>query len=210
MGLVQTLGESAVHAIPGLFAVALIFLITRTITRFAKTFFGQVANNNIRICWIDPDMATATQRIFATIAWILAAVVAYPYIPGSGTAFKGISVFIGLMVSLGSTGIINQVMSGLCVVYSKALKTGEWVQVNDIEGEVLEVGLLAGKIRTVEGQEVTVPNSVLASTATTNYTRLGHPNGTIISSTVSIGYDAAWATGACSFAPCCRPYDQCT
>jgi small-conductance mechanosensitive channel len=96
------------------------------------------------------------------------------------------------VVSLGSTGIINQVMSGLFVVYSKALKTGEWVQVNDIEGEVLEVGLLAGKIRTVEGQEVTIPNSVLVSTATKNYTRLGYPDGTIISSTVSIGYDGPW------------------
>ncbi len=77
---------------------------------------------------------------------------AYPYIPGSGTdAFKGISVFVGLMISLGSTGIINQVMSGLFVVYSKALKPGEWVLVNDVEGEVLEVGLLAGKIRSPRG-----------------------------------------------------------
>ena len=101
---------------------------------------------------------------------------AYPYIPGSGTdAFKGISVFVGLMISLGSTGIINQVMSGLFVVYSRALKPGEWVQVNDIEGEVFEVGLLAGKIRTVEGQEVTIPNSVLVGTATKNYTRLAIP-----------------------------------
>ena len=191
--LFQTLGQSAAHAVPGLFAVAIILLITRSVTRMAKTFFDKMATSNIRISWIDPDIAAATQRVFAAIAWIFAVVVAYPYIPGSGTdAFKGIGVFVGLMVSFGSTGIINQVMSGLFVVYSKALKTGEWVQVNDIEGEVLEVGLLAGKIRTVEGQEVTIPNSVLVGTATKNYTRLGYPDGMIVSSTVSIGYDAPW------------------
>jgi small-conductance mechanosensitive channel len=125
--------------------------------------------------------------------WIFAIVVAYPHIPGSDTeAFKGLSVFLGLVISLGSTGIINQVMSGLFVVYSRSLRTGEWVRVNETEGEVLEVGLLAAKIGTIEGQEVTIPNSVLVGTSTKNYTRLGHPDGMIVSSTVTIGYDAPW------------------
>jgi small-conductance mechanosensitive channel len=191
--LLQQWGRSLAHSLPGLFAVALIVLITRGIVRGAKAFFGQVATGRIRVSWLDPDIAGATERIFAAVAWIFAAVVAYPYIPGSGTdAFKGITVFIGLVVSLGSTGIINQVMSGLFVVYSRALKVGEWVQVNDIEGEVLEVGLLAGKIRSPEGQEITVPNSVLVSTSTKNFTRLGYPDGMSISAHVTIGYDAPW------------------
>jgi small-conductance mechanosensitive channel len=191
--LFRHLGRSAVDSVPGLFAVVVIFFVTRGIVRLARAFFEQVVAGHIRISWLEPETAQATQRIFTGVAWILAIVVAYPYIPGSGTdAFKGISVFVGLMVSLGSTGIINQVMSGLFVVYSRALKPGEWVQVNDVEGEVLQVGLLAGKIRTVEGQEVTMPNSVLVGTATKNHTRLGYPDGMIVSCTVTIGYDAAW------------------
>ena len=191
--LFQELGSAAVHALPGIFAVIVIFLITRWIVRLARGFFEQVAKGGIRISWMDSDIARATQRIFSAVAWIFAVVVAYPYIPGSSTdAFKGISVFFGLVISLGSTGIINQVMSGLFVVYSRALKTGEWVRVNDTEGEVLEVGLLAAKIRTIEGQEVTLPNSVLVGTSTTNYSRLGYPDGMVVSSTVTIGYDAPW------------------
>jgi len=187
--LLRELANTAVYAIPGLLAVFLIFSTTRWLVRLAKGLFEQVATGKISVSWMDADVAKATQRIFAAIAWIFAIIVAYPYIPGSNTdAFKGISVFVGLVVSLGSTGIINQIMSGLFVVYSKALKTGEWVKVNDTEGEVLEVGLLAAKIRTVEGQEVTIPNSVLVSTSTTNYTRLGM----VISSTLTIGYDAPW------------------
>lgn len=191
--LLQEWGRSFAHAMPGLFAVILIFLVTRWIVGLARGFFEQVSARRIRVSWLDPDVARATQRIFAAVAWVFAIVVAYPYIPGSSTdAFKGISVFIGLVISLGSTGIINQVMSGLFVVYSRALKPGEWVLINDIEGEVLEVGLLAGKIRTPEGQEVTIPNSVLVSTSTKNHTRLGTIEGMLISCTVTIGYDAPW------------------
>ena len=187
--LILTLARSAVYAVPGLLAVFLIFFVTRWLVRLAQGLFDQVSTGRIRVSWMDADVAHATQRIFATIAWIFAIILAYPYIPGSRSdAFKGISVFVGLVISLGSTGIINQIMSGLFVVYSKALKTGEWVKVNETEGEVLEVGLLAAKIRTIEGQEVTIPNSVLVSTSTTNYTRLGM----VISSTVTIGYDAPW------------------
>lgn len=193
LNAIRELGMTILQASPGLFMVVLIFLLTRWLLRIANLLFDQVATGRITLSWMDADVARATQRIFSAILWIFAIVVAYPYIPGSQTAaFKGLSVFLGLMVSLGSTGILNQIMSGLFVVYSKALRTGEWVRVNETEGEVLEVGLLAAKVRTVEGQEVTIPNSVLVGTSTTNYTRLGHPEGMIASATVTIGYDAPW------------------
>jgi small-conductance mechanosensitive channel len=187
------LGIATINALPGVFSCIVIYLITRWVVRLGKAFFRQVSTGALRISWMDPDVAQATERIFAFAAWVFAAVVAYPYIPGSSTeAFKGISVFFGVVVSLGSTGIINQIMSGLFVVYSKALKSGDWVVVNEKEGQVLEVGLLAVKIRTIEEQEVTIPNSVIVNTTTTNYTRLGKLDGSVANVTVTIGYDAAW------------------
>ncbi len=189
----RDLATTVLNGLPGLLMVALIFTLARWLVRMANVLFEQVATGRISVTWMDADVAQATKRIFSAIAWIFAIIVAYPYIPGSHTeAFKGLSVFLGLVISLGSTGIINQIMSGLFVVYSKALKTGEWVKVNETEGKVLEVGLLAAKIRTIEGQEVTIPNSVLVGTPTRNYTRLGHPDGMSLSSTVTIGYDVPW------------------
>jgi small-conductance mechanosensitive channel len=183
----------AARALPGLVAVFFVFLVTRWLVRLSHGLFEQIATGRINIPWMDADVARATQRIFAVVAYTIAIVVAYPYFPGSQTdAFKGVSVFIGLVISLGSTGIINQIMSGLFVVYSKALKTGEWVKVGDTEGEVLDVGLLAAKIRTIEGQEVTIPNSLLVGSSTMNFTRLGVLDGMIISATVTVGYDAPW------------------
>jgi small-conductance mechanosensitive channel len=189
----QGLAISVVDALPGIFACAVIFVMTRWIVRLGRAFFLQVANGRVRIAHFDPDVARATERIFTFVMWIFAVVVAFPYIPGSSTdAFRGISVFFGLVVSLGSTGIINQVMSGLFVVYSKALKVGEWVVVEEIEGEVLEVGLLAAKVRTIDHQEVTVPNSVLVSNSTRNFTRLGQADGMAVSCRVTLAYDAPW------------------
>jgi small-conductance mechanosensitive channel len=187
------LGSTVLRGLPGLMVVILIMLFARWLVRMANVFFDQVATGRTRVSWMDAHVARATQRIFSAILWIFAIIIAYPYIPGSQTeAFKGLSVFFGLMISLGSTGIINQIMSGLFVVYSKALKTGEWVKINETEGEVLDVGSLAAKIRTIEGQEVTIPNSMLVATSTRNFTRLGHPDGLTLSSTVTIGYDAPW------------------
>ncbi len=189
----RELATTVLQGLPGLLMVVLIFIVTRWLVRMANVLFEQVATGRISVTWMDADVALATKRIFSAIAWIFAVIIAYPYIPGSHTeAFKGLSVFFGLVISLGSTGIINQIMSGLFVVYSKALKTGEWVKINDTEGKVLEVGLLAAKIRTIEGQEVTIPNSVLVGAPTRNYTRLGHPDGMSVSSTITIGYDAPW------------------
>jgi small-conductance mechanosensitive channel len=120
-------------------------------------------------------------------------VVAYPYIPGSDTAaFKGLSVLIGLMITLGSTGLINQIISGLFVVYSKSVKTGDYVRIGDVEGEVLNVGSLATKLRTPRQEEITLPHSVLVGTATTNYSRLAGKDGMVVTASVTIGYDVSW------------------
>lgn len=189
----RDLATAVLNGLPGLLMVVLIFIATRWLIRMVTVLFERVATGRISVAWMDADVAHATKRIFSAILWVFAIIIAYPYIPGSQTqAFKGLSVFFGLVISLGSTGIINQITSGLFVVYSKALKTGEWVKINETEGEVLDVGLLAAKIRTIEGQEVTVPNSILVSTSTRNYTRLGRSDGMSLSSTVTIGYDAPW------------------
>jgi small-conductance mechanosensitive channel len=103
-----------------------------------------------------------------------------------------LSVLIGLMITLGSTGIINQVISGLFVVYSKSVRAKDYVRVGDVEGEVIDVGFLATKLRTPKQEEVTIPHSVLVGTATTNYSRLAGDNGMAVTTSVTIGYDVPW------------------
>jgi len=185
-------GARALGAIPGLFAVLLIFLAARFVIRILDIFIQSIEQGAINLRTLPPDTARATRRIVAVLVWVFALTVAYEYIPGSSTeAFKGIGVLIGLMISLGSAGLVNQLMSGLVVIYSRALRPGELVRAGDVTGRVSEVGLLSTKL-IAKGEEITIPNAVLVGTTVTNYSRLGGDDGPVISTAISIGYDAPW------------------
>jgi len=182
-----------VNALPGLITVAVIFLIARTFVRLLNTLFDSLERGALAIAWLQPDTVHATRRIVNVVVWLFAVVVAYPYIPGSESpAFKGISVLVGLMISLGSAGLLNQLMSGLALAYSRAMRPGEYVRVGDVEGVVTQLGLLSTKIRTVGQEEVTVPNAVAVAVKTTNYSRLAERDGGVVTTSVTIGYDAPW------------------
>jgi small-conductance mechanosensitive channel len=187
------LAKSALAAVPGFLTAALLFVAGRLITRAVSGLFDRVEKDQTVVPWLDPDTARATRRIVVVLIWIFVLTAAYPYIPGSRTeAFKAISVFVGLMASLGGVGFVNQVMSGLVVVYSRSLRVGDYVRVGDKEGVVKDVGALATKIVTVEREEVTVPNAVLVGATVTNFSKLAGEEGPIVQTRVTIGYDVAW------------------
>ena len=186
------LGTEALLAIPGVLAVVVIFLAARFAIRLLDLLFQGVERDAVKLRSLPSDTAGATRRIASVLIWILALTMAYQYIPGSGTdAFRAIGVLTGLMISLGSAGLVNQLMSGLVVVYSRALRPGEIVRVGDLAGRVTEVGLLSTKLA-AKGEEITIPNAVLVGTTVTNYSRLGGDNGPVIATSVGIGYDAPW------------------
>ncbi len=125
--------------------------------------------------------------------WVFAIVVAYPYLPGSQTdAFKGVSVFLGLMVTFGSSGLVNQIMSGFMITYSRALRVGDFVRIGDVEGTVTHLGVLSTKVKTLRQEEVTIPNAVVVAQTTTDYSRTSETEGVFTPTSVTIGYDTPW------------------
>jgi small-conductance mechanosensitive channel len=187
------LAKGALGAVPGLLIVVIVFLIARWFVRLIRIVFDKVESGALELPWLERETARTTQTLLIVIVWLFALVAAYPFIPGSETdAFKGLSVLIGLMVTLGSTGLINQVISGLFVIYSKSVRPADYVRVGDVEGEVIDVGSLATKLRTPRQEEITIPHSVLVGTATTNYSRLAGDNGMVVTTTVTIGYQIPW------------------
>ncbi|MBX3023420.1 mechanosensitive ion channel [bacterium] len=191
--LCARLVAGVVDAIPGLITIAIIFVITRLVVRLLHGLFLAVEQGRLSLPGVQRETAEATRRISTVLVWLFAITIAYPYIPGSGTdAFRGVSVFVGLMLSLGSAGLVNQVMSGLVVVYARAIRPGEYVRIGETEGLVSEVGLLSTKLMTVRKEEITIPNSVMTNAATTNYSRLADIDGAVVTTSVTIGYDAPW------------------
>jgi small-conductance mechanosensitive channel len=127
------------------------------------------------------------------LVWGLGIAVAYPFIPMSNSdAFKGLSVMLGFMFTLGSAGIVNQLMSGLVLVYARALSVGDFVEIGENSGVVSQVGVLSTKIITMRNEEITIPNAVLVGNPIRNYSRLAGERGTLVSTKVTIGYDTPW------------------
>jgi small-conductance mechanosensitive channel len=194
--LLTTIGNlalDAAQALPGLFTALLIFAVVRLVVRLVGLWFDAVERGTVTSRWIYPDTARPSRRLVTVLLYLFAVVVAYPYIPGSETdAFKGVSVFLGLMVTFGSAGIINQMMSGLTITYSRSLRVGDLVRAGDVEGTVTEVGVLSTKITTLRREEVTVPNAVIVSQTITDYSRPGDTDGVLTPTSVAIGYDTPW------------------
>lgn len=180
-------------AIPGLLTVLLVALLARAVQDVLSLFMQHVQSGRLRVPFMHADTAGATRRLLNVLVWLLALAVAYPFLPGSDSdAFRGLSVLFGLMVTLGSTGVVTQLMSGLVVVYSRSLKKGDFVSVDGIEGVVSDVGALAVKITTMRNEEITVPNAVITGSPIRNYSKLGGQQGTLVSTKVTIGYDTPW------------------
>ena len=190
---VEDLALGVVNAIPGLFTVALIVLIMRFILRLLGIWFNAVEAGRTRVQWLYPETAQTTRRLVTALMWLFTIVVAYPYLPGSQTdAFKGVSVFLGLMLTFGSSGLVNQIMSGFMVTYSRAVRVGDYVRIGDVEGTVLHLGILSTKLKTFRGEEATIPNSVVVSQTTTDYSRFAEVKETFTPTSVTIGYDTPW------------------
>ena len=190
----STLGLGFVHALPGLFTVVLILFIARIVTRVIGFYFSRVEDGRIPApSWLHPETAPPTRRLLTAMTWLFAIVVAYPYLPGSQTdAFRGVSVFVGLMFTLGSAGIVQHIMSSFMITYSRALRVGDFVKIGDVEGTVTHIGILSTKVRTPRREEITIPNAVVTSQTTIDYSRFAQSDGVLTPTSVTIGYDAPW------------------
>jgi small-conductance mechanosensitive channel len=185
--------EAVASSVPGLLVAIVIFVIARFVDGLLGSFFDGVQTGRVRVNWLDVDSARPTRRLASIALWLFAVAMAYPYIPGAQTdAFKGLSVLLGLMVSVGASGIVGQAASGLILMYTRTYRPGEYVRVNEHEGTVVALGMFTTRIRTGLGEELTLPNSLVFGTVTRNYSRAVKGPGFIVDTTVTIGYDAPW------------------
>jgi small-conductance mechanosensitive channel len=187
------MGAGIVGAIPGLFYVAIIVLFTRFLIRVMQATLDGVAEGRLHLPGIHPETAAPTKRLLAALFWLFAIIVSYPNLPGADTdAFKGVSVFLGLVLTLGSSGLVNHMMSGFLLTFTRAIKPGDYIRAGDTEGKVTMVGLLSTKIRTLKGEEVILPNAVAIGGTIVNYSRYARNGELLLYTSVTIGYDAPW------------------
>lgn len=193
MDLLRDFARAIFLALPGLITVFVILVATRAVAEGVSLLLDNVQAGRIKVPFVHDDTAAATKRLVNIAVWGTGIALAYPHLPGSNTqVFKGLSVLFGLVLTLGTSGLVNQLMSGLVLIYSRALRRGDWVEVAGIEAEVVEVGGLATKLVNYNRNEITIPNSVMVGNSVRNYTKRAETDPVFLSVKVTIGYDAPW------------------
>jgi small-conductance mechanosensitive channel len=192
----QALGSGFVAYLPSLLVIVVMGGFAYACTRLSRFLFHHVATGAITWPGFFPEWAEPTHKIVRFLILAFTAVVVFPYLPGSNSpAFRGISIFLGVLFSLGSTSAIANVVAGVILTYTRAFKIGDRVKISETIGDVVETTLLATRIQTIKNEVVTVPNSMVLGAHITNFTsRSGGNHALILHTSVTIGYDAPWRT----------------
>jgi small-conductance mechanosensitive channel len=190
---VKSILHGIVDYVPNLFTIFVICLAVKYLVRLVYYLANEIQSERLQIRGFYADWAIPTYHIVRFLLYAFMIAMIYPYLPGSQSGvFQGISVFVGLIVSLGSSTVIGNVMAGLVITYMRPFKLGDRIQLNETTGNVIEKTPLVTRIRTTKNEVVTIPNSFIMSSHTVNYSASAREYGLIIHSEVTIGYDVPW------------------
>lgn len=179
--------------LPNLFTIIVIVLVFKYSIRFVSYIFSEIDAGKLKINGFHEDWAIPTFSIVKFLLYAFMFIMIFPYLPGSDSGiFQGVSVFLGLLVSLGSSSAISNMVAGLVITYMRPFREGDRIKIGDVTGVVIEKTLLVTRLRTIKNEEITIPNSAVLSGNTTNFSAVAKSDGLIIHTTVTIGYDVPW------------------
>jgi small-conductance mechanosensitive channel len=189
----RIIGLGLVSALPNIFFLAILFFIIRYILKIIRLFFTGISRGNIRVKNFEREWGLPTYKIVRLLIISFAVIVAYPYIPGSSSdAFKGVSIFLGVIFSLGSSSVLTNIVAGYTITYRRAFKIGDRIMINDFTGEVVDRSVLVTRLRSLKNEEIIIPNSIVLNSNVINYSTHAKAKGLILHTIVGIGYEVPW------------------
>ena len=190
---VSILWGGMVGYLPNLIFIVVIVIVTYYALRLLRIFAGEIDRGSLTLGSFEQDWAWPTYRIVRFFVMAFAAVVAFPYIPGSSSpAFQGVSIFLGVLFSLGSTSAVANIVAGVILTYMRAFRVEDIVQIGEARGRVISTGLLVTRVRTPKNIDITIPNTLVLGGQVTNYSNQAREGRLILHTSVTIGYDAPW------------------
>jgi small-conductance mechanosensitive channel len=188
-----SVGRAVIGYLPSGGFVIIAFLITRYVLKALKFYMLAIETGELSVKVLLPEMARPTYQLARCVVILFALIVVFPYLPGGNSeAFKGVSIFLGLLLSLGSSSAVGNVLAGLVLTYMRPFRAGDRVKIADTTGDILEKTLLVTRLHTIKNVEVVIPNSAILSNQILNYSALARNRGLILNTTVTIGYNAPW------------------
>lgn len=192
-GVIKPIVDAIVGYLPKLLFAAVIVVIARVLLKLLKAFFAEIEAGRLGLARFDREWAQTTYKILRLIILVLTTVMIFPYIPGSGSdAFRSVAIFLGVLLSLGSTSFVGNIMAGVSLTYMSPFRMGDRVRIGETTGDVIEKTLLVTRIRTIKNVVVTIPNSIVLAREVENFTSRSRDSRLILHTTVTIGYDVPW------------------
>jgi small-conductance mechanosensitive channel len=189
----RTTASAAVRSIPDVVFLAVLFFVFRMLLGLTRLFFEAIEEGAVTFAGFQPDWAQPTYRAVRLALIAFALVMAFPYIPGSNSAaFQGVSIFLGVLLSLGSSSAIANIVAGYMLIYRRAFKVGDRIKIGQSLGDVIETRLQVTHLRSPKNEELIIPNSQILSADVVNYSSLARARGLILHTEVGIGYDVSW------------------
>ena len=187
---IRDIGVAIINYLPHLFNIIIIIIITRYLLKGLRFFALEIERGILKIKGFHPEWARTTYSLIRIMLWVLALVIIFPHLPGSDTdAFKGISVFFGVLISLGSSSSISNAIAGVVISYMRPFQVGDWIKSGEIIGVVIEKNALVTRLKTINNEDVTIPNSAILSGATMNFSSIGKQYGLALNVRVKVRYD---------------------
>jgi small-conductance mechanosensitive channel len=187
--------SATVAFVPNLLTLMVIVVAARFATRAVDTLSTAVEEERLHITGIDAALAAPTRRLVTIGIWLLALVMAVPYLPGSDSrAFQGIAIMMGVLLSLGSSSVVGNLLSGLVLTYTRAYRVGDRVRINEVVGDVVSLGAFTTRLRTIKDEEVVIPNAIVQSGVVQNFSKYSLNTGVQVHTQVTIGYEVPWRT----------------
>lgn len=185
--------SNVISFLPNLFSILVIYFVMRYFIKFVRYIFEEIKNEKLKINGFHPDWAMPTYGIARVLLYAFMIILIFPHLPGSDSdVFKGVSVFVGILFSLGSSTAISNMVAGLVITYMRSFKIGDRIKLNDLKGDVVEKTLLITRLKTVKNEIITVPNATILASNIINYSSIADENGLILHTTVTLGYDVPW------------------
>jgi len=192
-GLLKTIGTSFLTAIPNIVTIIIIIFIVKNILKFLKYLAVELESGKLRVKGFYPEWATPTFNLSKVFIYMLTVTIIAPYLPGSGSdAFKGISIFAGILISLGSSTYVGNAIAGFILTYMRSFQLGDRIKINEITGDVVGKTLLVTRIKTTKNERVTIPNAAILSGHIINYTYSAKKYNLVLHTSITIGYDVDW------------------
>ena len=187
---IKNVGIAIIGYLPHLFYIVIIAVITHYVLKILRFFALEIERGILKIKGFHPEWAHTTYVLARMMLWVLALVIMFPHLPGSDSdAFKGISIFLGVLISLGSSSAISNAIAGIVISYMRPFQVGDWIKSGEIIGAVIEKNALVTRLKTINNEDITIPNSAILSSATMNFTSIGKEIGLALNVQVKVRYD---------------------